>query len=161
MPPRISFARLTPEQQRELEELAQKPGWRILPQQDIPGVFPPPFRAKLDSAMLIASGAGDGSTYLVCNAFRVDMKARAIDQEAFAVIVATSGSNTTGAFVHHGNWPGRTQGPPPAFWDYVAASGVGNYFFTAPPAGQTTGELSDLSAGQREAFEAIIRSIRW
>jgi hypothetical protein len=159
MPPKVSYVTLTPDQRRELEELARKPGWRILPQERLPSVFSPAMRQKLDSALLVASGTGDGSTYLVCNAFRVDVKAQAIDQEPFAVIVTTSGSSATGAFVHHGNWPGRTQSPPAGFWDYVTASGVGNYFFAAPPTGQIVGELQDLSAGQRKAFDAVIRRI--
>ena len=160
MPPKPSWFSLTTTQQRELEAYARMPGWRILSKESLPTVFPPTFRRKLDSGVLIAGPTSSGGTYLVCNALRVDARARAIDQEPFAVIVHTAGASTAAMFLHHGTGPRRTQPPPPGFWEQVAESGVGNYFLVNPPSGTTGGTLDQLPADHRAAFDSAISHVR-
>ena len=127
-----------------------------MPKENLLGVYPDAFRAKLDSALVILSGTPSGTTILVCNAFRVDAKADAIDQEPFGVLVSPSGASTGGLFLHHGDWPERTVTPPAGFWDFVSASGVGNYFYANPPSGVTQGPLETLPGGHAEAFRRVV-----
>jgi hypothetical protein len=151
---------LTPEQQAEIDHFTPLQGWRIMPQSELPSVFPADFRAKIDSAFVIAKETPTGGGYLVFNALRVDHKDKAIDQEPFGLIVHATGASSSGMFLHHGNWEGRTEPPPPEFWDQVSASGIGDYFYTYPPAGCREGTIDQLPKGHREAFEAVISRIR-
>ena len=83
-----------------------------------------------------------------------------MDEEPFAVIVNSTGAHHSGMFLHHGNWPNRTQKAPQAFWDHVKESGVGNYFLTNPPSGASSGTLENLPHGQQAAFDSIVSRLR-
>lgn len=158
--PKPSWVSLTSSQQRELDEFARIPGWRMLSQESIPSVFPESFRRKFDSAIMIAAPTSSGGTYLVCNALRADFRAKAVDQEPFAVIFHSTGADPSGMFLHHGNWPHRTQPPPAGFWDHIQKSGVGNFFLTDRPSGLTSGALDQLPPGHREAFDSAVSHYR-
>ncbi len=160
MPPKPSWLNLRSEQQDELDLLLRPPGWRLVPGSELPSVFPDSFRAKIDSALVIAQQTSTGGTYLAFSANRVDLRAQAIDIEPFGVIVHSTGPSPSGVFIHHGSWEGRTEYPPPAFWDEVSKSGVGQYFLANPPANLHEGTLTQLPKGHREAFEALVREIR-
>jgi len=159
--PHTSFIPLTPEQQREVEGLSQSPGWRALPQSELPTFLPASLRARLDSAVVISSSTVlSGRTYVVCNGLRVDRRADAIDHEPFVISVLSSDASTGGMFVHHGDWNGRTEQAPAEFWESVERSGVGDYFFANPPSGRTFGELADLDAPHKRAFYRAIELLR-
>lgn len=160
MPPRPSWINLRSEQQDELDLLPRPSGWRLLPGSELPSVFPDSFRTKIDSALLIAAQTSTGGTYLAFSANRVDLKTRAIDIEPFGVIVHSTGPSPSGVFIHHGTWEGRTEYPPPAFWEEVSRSGVGQYFLTNPPDNLREGTLEQLPKGHRGAFEALVQEIR-
>lgn len=160
MAPKTNWISLTPEDQAEFERFVPLSGWRIVPQSELPGVFPTDFRAKIDSAFVIAQKTPTGGTYLVVNALRVDYKDKAIDQEPFGLIVHATGASSSGMFLHHGNWEGRTEPPPPGFWIQISASGIGDYFYTYPPASRREGTLDELPKGHRQASEAVIFRIR-
>jgi len=157
---RPRYIKLGREEQIEVEQLAEAPGWCIIPKEKIPKVFPEDFREKMDSAVIVASGTPAGVTYLMCNARRVDWKDRAIDQEPFGIVVLPAGASTGGMFIHHGDWEGRTMHPPKEFWECVIASGAGNYFCSNPPTGKTSGSLAELPPGDKEAFERIIEKLK-
>jgi hypothetical protein len=158
--PKSSWVSLTSSQQQELQGFATMPGWKLLSQDSIPTVFPQDFRHKLDSAVMIAAPTSSGGTYLVCNALRADLRTREIDQEPFAVIVHSTGLDPRGMFLHHGDWPDRTQTPPQAFWSSVDESGVGDYFLSNPPSGLNSGTLDELPRGHRAAFDSAISHYR-
>ena len=160
MPEKPNWINLRSEQQDELDRLLSPPGWRLLPGRDLPSVFPDTFRAKIDSALVIATPTSSGGTYLAFSASRVEPKTRAIDIEPFGVIVHSTGPSPSGVFIHHGTWEGRTTDPPAGFWEEVSRSGIGEYFLTNPPAGLRSGTLAQLPRGHRGAFDAIIREIR-
>jgi superfamily II DNA/RNA helicase len=148
-------------QQDELLRSLPSPGsWRIMPGKDLPSVFSPTFRAKIDSAAVIAEPTSTGGTYLVFSARRVDSPARAIDIEPFGLIVHSTGPSASGVYIHHGDWEGRTRRPPPGFWEKVSRSGIGGYYLTSPPWGLREGTLAQLPKGDRGAFDAIVREIR-
>jgi hypothetical protein len=155
-----SWRTLTPEQQAELEAFMPARGWRIVASRELPSVFPASFRSRIDSALVIATPTSTGGTYLITNALRVDFKDRALDQEPFGLIVHSSGADSSGVFLHHGAWSGRTVYPPASFWLEVSSSGVGDYFLAAPPSGQREGTLEELPSSHRAAFATIIKVIR-
>jgi hypothetical protein len=157
---RPSWINLRSEQQDELDRLVHPPGWCLLPGKELPTVFADRFRAKIDSALMIAAPTSTGGTYLVFSASRVDSKARAIDIEPFGVIVHSTGPSPSGVFIHDGNWEGRTTDAPLGFWEEVSKSGIGDYFLTNPPEGQRSGTLAQLPRGHRGAFDAILRAVR-
>jgi hypothetical protein len=158
--PKPSWIRLTPSQQQELDSIVKTPGWTIIARESMPSIFPPPFRDKIDSAVLIAAPTSTGGTYLAFNAIRVDYKDRALDQEPFAVIVHSTGADSEGMFLHHGNWAGRTVHPSTTFWDRVDESKIGSYFLAFPPSGMTSGTLDQLPEGYKNAFAEVTAWIR-
>ena len=107
---------LSNSQQDELNRFVHAPGWRVVVGNELPSVFPERFRAKIDSALIIAAPTSTGGTYLAFSATRVDLKAGALDIEPFGVIVHSTGTGPSGVFIHHGTWKDRTQYPPDAFW---------------------------------------------
>src|SRR5262245_14805458 len=160
MRPRPSWISLTSTEQAELHPFAMTPGWQLVSRESIPSVFPPEFRKKFDSAVVISAPTSSGGTWLVFNALRPDRPAGQIDQEPFAIIVNSSGADPSGMFLHHGKWRGRSQKPPHGFWAQVDESGIGNYFFANPRSGLTQGPLDQLPTGHREAFESATRHYR-
>lgn len=134
--------------------------WRIIRGIELPTVFPNAFRAKIDSAVVMSAPTSTGGTYLAYSANRVDYKDRRIDIEPFGLIVHSSGPSSSGVFLHHGDWEGRTEPPPAEFWNVVADSGIGDYFHSNPPEGLREGTLDHLPRGHRGAFDAVIREIR-
>ena len=160
MADRLSWINLSSGQQDELDRLVRAPGWRVVTGSELPSVFPDRFRAKIDSALIIAAPTSTGGTYLAFSANRVDLKARALDIEPFGVIVHSTGPGPSGVFIHHGTWENRTQYPPDAFWQRVSQSGVAQYFLASPPENRIAGPLTELPKGHGGAFEAVVREIR-
>ncbi len=151
---------LTSQQEDEIGGCVNSPGWRIVPQSELPSVFSDRFRGKIDSALLIAAPTSTGGTYLAYSANRVDYRDQAIDIEPFGLIVHSTGPSSSGVFLHHGDWEGRTVVPPSGFWNDVAESGIGDYFLSNPPEGLRQGTLDQLTPGHRGAFDALVREIR-
>jgi hypothetical protein len=160
MSAKASWVNLTTEQQEELDRVVPSPGWRVVPQYELPSVFPENFRRKIDSALMISTPTSTGGTYLAYSANRVDCRARAIDIEPFGLIVHSTGVGSIGVFLHHGQWVERSAPLPPGFWDEVARSGVGEYFQTRPPEGRSQGTLEELPRGHSGAFAAVVRELR-
>ena len=155
-----NWINLSSSQQDELDRFVHSPGWRVVAGSELPSVFPERFRAKIESALIIAAPTSTGGTYLAFSANRVDLRARALDIEPFGVIVHSTGPGRSGVFIHHGTWKDRTQYPPEAFWTDVSQSGVAQYFLASPSATRSAGSLQELPKGHAGAFEAIVRQIR-
>jgi hypothetical protein len=138
------------------------PGYLVVPKQEIPDVISPIFREKCDSAVLMTSTGPNGILILVWNSLRVDEKARAIDQEPFAIARLSTGQMPSGLFLHHGNWHGRTsQDLPPGFWEHIRASGIGNYFPQNHLPQSSTGSLGDLfGTSHANAFYTVLDAFR-
>ena len=151
---------LTNDQQEKLSRCVPTPGWRVVPQAELPTIFPESFRKKVDSALLISAPTSTGGTYLAYSANRIDFRDRAVDIEPFGLIVHSTGASTSAVFLHHGDWEGRSENPPATFWDDVSRSGIGYYYHTNPPGGLREGALDQLPKGHRGAFEALIGEIR-
>ena len=157
---RSSHVRLSEAQRAELQAHLPLSGWKLLSVAELPSVFAVSLQQKIDSALLIASGSSDGTTYMVFNAFRVDTKAAAIDQEPFGIVFSGSVPEYDGVFIHHGDWTGRTSSPGPDFWNQVLHSGVGGFFLTNPPEGKLSGTLDELPTEHQAAFESVVKKIR-
>ena len=157
---RPSWFQLSPVQYSELSLVVPSSTWRLIPQAELPSVFPPTFRQKIDSAIMVSTPTSTGGLYLAYSAHRVDFKARQIDIEPFGLVVHSSGQGTSGVFLHHGDWEGRTAPPPADFWDAVTETQLGDYFLSNPPAGLRAGSIQQLPRGHRGAFESVIKEIR-
>ncbi len=155
-----NWKNLTRQQQDELSRCVPTPGWRIIPQAELPSFFPEGFRKKIDSALMISTLTSTGGTYLVYSANRIDLKDRAVDIEPAGLILHSTGASTSAVFLHHGAWEGRSEYPPAQFWDEISRSGVGNYYHTNPPGGLHEGTLDQLPKGHRGAFDELVREIR-
>jgi hypothetical protein len=155
-----SWFALTTEQRADLNRFMIPPGWRIVGQTGLPVLFPESLRSRIDSALAVAAPTSTGGTYLIFSALRPDVRHQAVDIEPFGLIVDSSGPSSSGVFLHHGEWPGRTQPAPPEFWDSVDRFGVGDYFFANPPQGKSEGSLDELPIEHKGAFGAIIRALR-
>ena len=155
-----SWINLSSDQQDELNQYSREPGWRIVSKGDLPSVFPDRLRTKIDSALAITAETSTGGTYLVFSALRVDSKYREVDMHPLGFIIHSTGVSSSGVFLDHGDWLGRTEPAPPEFWAQVNTDGIGDYFYARPPAGQTSGPLGDLSIQHRGAFRAAMQAIR-
>jgi hypothetical protein len=158
MAPKANWIRINIDQQAELTRLANCPGWTILPTSQLSGVLPPTLIPKVDSVMVVAERTSTGGTYLMLNALRID--GAKVDQQPFGLIVSSSGASSSGVWVNHGRWSGRTSDPPTGFWEHVAQSGIGGYFCANPPANARAGTLAQLSGGHRGAFSKIMDLLR-
>lgn len=157
---KVSFVHLPEEAQIELAQYTIVPGFRVVSAASLPSALPQAFREKIDVAMLIAQQTSTGGLYMVFNNYRIDVKARAVDQEPFAVIQHTTGIGSVGMYVHHGVWPGRTFIPSTGLWDSIDRYGIGNFYLANPIGGKTSGPLEELSVGDRSAFNIVMNYIR-
>ena len=133
------------------------PSYRYIEPREFPSSIPESLKAKLDSAVVMASGSPGGTTYLVCNLNRIDRKDDAVDQQPFALAFDANGEVASGVYINHGNWPGRTQRLPAEYTAHVQASGIGKYFIPTIPEATREGLLSDLSeSSHRHAFDKVI-----
>lgn len=160
MPTKPNWVSLTSEQRDELDKCMPCPGWRIISREQLPAVFSSAFREKIDSAVVVAAPTSTGGMYLAYSASRVDYKDRKIDIEPFGLVVHSTGPSSSGVFLHHGSWNGRSEPPPAQFWDIVAGSGIADYFRSNPPEGLREGTLEQLPKGHRGAFDALVLEIR-
>jgi hypothetical protein len=158
MAPKAHWVRIKAEQQAELTQLANCPGWTILPTARLTDVLPPTLVPKVDSVMVVAERTSTGGTYLMLNALRID--GQEIDQQPFGLIVSSTGASSSGVWIDHGGWPERTSDPPIGFWEYVEQSGIGGYFYANPPANARSGTLDQLVGGHRGAFSKIVDVLR-
>jgi hypothetical protein len=95
------------------------------------------------------------------NVNRVDFRDGAIDQEPFALAFFAQGPAPSGCFIHHGEWFGRTDPPPPEFWQHLQASGLGTCYPLASLPHQQSGPLHELRIrSQQEAFQAVVGKMR-
>jgi hypothetical protein len=165
MPNNRSFIPLTTAKAEELKSLfpqdTSEPWFKVIPKEQIPGVFPESFREKLDHAVVMGSGDVSGNVYLVLNARRVDLKASAIDEEPFGVVFDNGVPSESGVFIHHGDWDGRTESRvPPHFWEHVAASGIGNYYPPPSLLPNSSGSLHEIqTTSNLSAFNQTIKTM--
>lgn len=155
-----SWITLSPDERADLDRFLSGPGWQVVSQSVLPVVFPGPLRDKVDSALVVNEPTSTGGRYLVVSALRPDPSDDAIDIEPFGLIVHSTGASSSGVFLHHGEWEGRSQSAPPDFWQGVQQHGVGDYFLTKPPSGLMTGSLAESPLEHRGAFDAVVGALR-
>ena len=96
----------------------------------------------------VVAPTGSGATVALYNAYRVDTKAHALDQEPFVVVVHASGTSTAGHFIHHGDWEGRTtpfEIPGDLRGEVTAVTGVIGFGSAEVGDGATNQDLSSRS----------------
>jgi hypothetical protein len=154
-----SWIELSPEQQAEFGQLVPSETWRRVPREALPSAFPSSLRSRIDSAVMVSTMAPNGHVYLAYSADRVDLKDDSIDVEPFGVAMLYGRPPSSGLFLHHGSWPGRTAAMPDGLLEFIEQSQVGNYFLAHPPEGKVAGQLHELSRGHRGAFDEVVRRL--
>ncbi len=158
MASKVNWVRLNAAQQDGLTSLAKSPGWRIVPTSELAPVLPPRLVPKLDAVMVVAEPTSTGGVFLMLNALRVD--GEELDQQPFGVIVSSTGASSSGVWVDHGSWKGRTVDLPNDFFEVVDESSIGSYYYANPPSGVREGSLVQLSGGHPEAFAKVTALLR-
>ena len=153
---------LSSDDQAEFEQIASElgaeSGYRHLSTGELPRAIPEALRSKLTGAVMMWDRANAGSVYLVVNGVRLDPDDYALDQEPFGVAVSSSGADTSGVFIHHGDWDDRTVPLSTTHGDLLASTSLGQYFpfGDAPPS--SSGPLSELTKTSHEgAFSAMMQ----
>ncbi len=108
----------------------------------LPSGLPAPFLYKCNNAVVMASGSQGLHTVYVANCSRVD--GTMLDQNPYIIWFDHEKHITTGGFIDHGNWPGRTVAIGDDFLGAIEASGIAaRYPYSErPPA--LKGMLKDL-----------------
>lgn len=122
--------------------------------------LPQKLTDKYDHLIIAASGTADGSVFYMFNGARVDGPAKAIDQMPFGFAVVGGEVLPSGVLVQHADHSDRTTEPPPEFWKYIEASGIGHGFPLEVMPARAQGRLHELSPGNSEAFSDLIRHLR-
>ena len=135
--------------------------YRVVPPSSLPSVIPDRLRAKINSCLVVSSGDGKGTIYYMVNLNRVDEADSAIDQEPFGFAFVGNDTVTSGCFIHHGDWEGRTRYPPQQFWEHIEASGIhASYGVTSIP-NAPAGPVAELNIqSQNEAFQRIVQDLK-
>ena len=147
---------------QEFEQVAKRcnstSGYKWLSSSQIPSAIPESLReTNAYSALLMWERTSSGSVYLVFNGIRLDEKDNALDQEPFGIAVNSTGVNTNGIFIHHGDWHNRTTPITPEVQKILNSTSLGNYFPLGEVPQCSSGSLSDLrNTSHDRAFKNIM-----
>ncbi len=135
---------------QKLQEVCPVNTYRVIKGAELPLQLPPSLASKVVSAVIVGSGAGMDTVYMV-NLYRRDVKAGAIDQQPLAIAEHTG--KLISGFIQHGNWAGRTVQPSGDFGAAIEGSGILNcYPFVGMPQ-KESGDIRELEPdSQRQAF---------
>ena len=143
--------------ERIARDIGAQSGYVRLSTGDLPAAIPLSLRSKLTGAMMMWEQSIGGSVYLVFNGVRLDEKDNALDQEPFGIAVNSSGADTSGVFIHHGDWEGRTVQLSTADSDLLQSTALGEYFPLGDIPQGSNGSLSDLAKTSHEgAFNRMM-----
>lgn len=150
----------------EFEQIAKQynstGGFKWLSSSEIPKAIPKPLRDKLKSALLMWERTNSSSVFLVFNNIRFDQKDNSFDQHPFGIVVNSSGANTYGIFIDHGNWQNRTTPITPEVISILESSSLGNYFPLCEKISQnSSGSLTDIkNTSHGSAFQEMISELK-
>ena len=114
----------------------------------------------MPSALLMWERNSSSSVFLVFNGMRLDKKDNAIDQEPFGIVINSTGANTYGIFVHHGDWPNRTIPITSEVQKILESTSLGNYFPLTEVPQSSSGPLTELKNTSHEgAFKKTINEL--
>lgn len=157
----MRFSRYDPtyDSYSQWNQISEEGTWHIVPPSTLSGLIPGDLLNKANSVMVMASASPQGSVF-VANINRVDRPASAIDQEPYIAVFNHSMSSTSGGFVHHGNWDGRTDKPEPDFFTAISASGIDTYYPLKEMPTSGSGLLKELDVdSQNKAFWSSLSAL--
>jgi hypothetical protein len=142
--------------------LCKEGTWQVLNQPNqLSGIIPEDLLKKAHSIVLMSAASSPQQSVFVANINRVDKPASAVDQEPFIAVFDHSSTTASGGFVHHGNWPGRTDKPGPAFLTAIAASGINTHFPLSEMPTSGSGLLNELKVdSQNQAFWTALSALK-
>jgi hypothetical protein len=158
----FSSMALSSNDQSEFEQIAaqlgSESGYKSLSTGELPRAIPDALRSKLTGAVMMWERSTDGSVYLVVNAVRLDAGDYALDQQPFGVAVNSSGTDTSGVFIQHGDWPGRTVPLSTTHGNLLASTSLGYYFPFGDDPPSSSGPLTELAKTSHEgAFHRMMQ----
>jgi hypothetical protein len=158
---KFSSVPISSSEREEFEHIARdvgsESGYVRLSTGEIPSAIPLSLRSKLTGAMMMWEQSTDGSVYLIFNGVRLDAKDNTLDQEPFGVAVNSSGADSSGVFIHHGDWEGRTVELSTASSNLLESTSLGQYFPLVHFPDASSGPLSDLAKTSHEgAFNRMM-----
>ncbi len=99
-----------------------------------------------------------GTIYLVLNGVRLDAKDNALDEEPFGIAVSSTGADTSGVFIHHGDWQGRTIPLSTTHSGLLASTSLGQYFPLSRVPNSSSGPITALAKTSHEgAFNRMMK----
>ena len=134
------------------KETCPEGSYRTVAPDLLENLLPHDLLSKTNSVVVMASGSPHASAF-VANLNRVDVPDHAVDQQPYIVTYSHDDSSASGGFIHHGNWPGRTERPGKQFFDGISASGIQAFYPLSQMPISASGNLADLEVdSQKEAF---------
>ncbi len=132
--------------------------YRVIEPTILPNGLPTKLLYKCNNAVLMASGSQLHHVVFVANLSRVETKA--LDQNPYIIWFDHERHVTTGGFIHHGDWEGRTIALESSFLAAIESSGImAHYPYSEIPA-TLAGKLSDLTINSHnKAFWNAVRAI--
>lgn len=137
--------------------------YRVVSAAALPTGTPNSLKEKSVQVVLMSSGdTTNNCSVMVANFIRHDRLDVALDQEPWILVFDHSKQTSTGAFIHHGNWDGRTVKLDPQVRFALETSGLTAHFPSVGIPAQTEGLLADLEAHpQGKAFWNSVVSIKY
>ncbi len=135
---------------QKLQILCPVNTYRVVKGAELPLQLPSSLASKVVSAVIVGSGAGVDTVYMV-NLHRRDAKAGALDQQPLAI--AEHNGRLIAGFIQHGDWTGRTVQPAGDFVAAIEGSGILNYYPYVGMPQKESGDIRELEPdSQRAAF---------
>ena len=134
--------------------------WKRVSPTVFEGILPDGLLVKSNAAVVMSSDSGNATAF-VTNLFRVEPDVGEIDQEPYILTFNHDHSESSGYFIHHGSWDGRTVSPGSTFFDAVESSGIEHHYpYRVIPPG-SSGLMSDLKLHpEAEGFCKDMKVIR-
>ena len=121
--------------------------------------LPQALVAKTQKGVIVASGTAYGVVYMI-NLLRIDERDKAVDQEPFALAFIGENPTISGCLLHHGDWQGRTVHFADDIWEYITASGVGDFYRLLDLPLKERGRLDELDkTSHQEAFRKAVQEL--
>lgn len=134
--------------------------WKRVSPTIFTGILPDGLIAKTNTVLVMSSDSGEATAF-VTDLFRVEPSEAAIDQEPFILTFSHNQGESSGYFIHHGSWQGRTVNPGSTFFDAVESSGIEHFYpYKVIPPG-SSGSMSDLQLHpEADVFWKDMKAIR-
>ena len=144
---KVSSYKVPYEDYRKWQAVCPENEYRVVTASELPTGTPAALKQKSVRVVVMSSGDNaNNRSVVVANFIRHDRHGMALDQEPLILVFDHEKQTTTGAFIHHGNWDGRTVKLNSTVVLALENSGLTAHFPTVGIPGQPAGSLTELKA---------------